>query len=110
PPERGAIVFFQDPTDAQGWMVKRVVGLPGEIVAVFGGRVFINGQPLQEPYARGPTPGMGLWKVPDDGVFVLGDNREVSDDSRTFGPIEMSLIEGKIGWRIWPLSRWGRVE
>ncbi len=110
PPQRGDIVFFRDPSDVESWMVKRVIGLPGETVVVFGGRVYINGQPLNEPYAQGVSAGMGLWQVPANGVFVMGDNREVSDDSRAFGPIEMSLIGGRIVWRISPLSRFGRVK
>ncbi|MGH9222494.1 MAG: signal peptidase I [Acidimicrobiales bacterium] len=85
--------------------VKRVVGLPGETVEAHGGRVFVNGRELIEPYLPTSTVinDFGQVRVPDGHVFVMGDNRENSADSRVFGPIPTSTIVGRAVVRVWPL-------
>ena len=78
-------------------LVKRVIGLEGETVVVRGGHVYINGRRLEEPYALGDTyPDFGPHGIEKDTYFILGDNREESEDSRHFGPVPFRNIEGKI--------------
>jgi signal peptidase I len=108
---RGDIVVFASPpkeTDpAIKDLVKRVIGLPGETISSRGGRVYIDGKPLKEPWLPPGTVTTGITpqKIPPDEYFVMGDNRSDSQDSRYFGPISGSLIVGRVVLRIWPLSR-----
>lgn len=110
PPQRGDIIFFHYPLDGSTWLVKRVIGLPGETVTIFQGRVYINGVPLKETYLKEMSFDYHFSKVPSDAVFVMGDNRRVSDDSRDYGPVPLELIDGKVLLRYYPFSRLGRVE
>lgn len=106
-PKRGDIVIIE-PEGYDKRLIKRVIGLPGETVELKDGRVYIDGVPLEEPYAKGETHPRGdiyPFVVPEDSVFVLGDNREVSLDSRNLGAIPYSDIEGKAVLRIWPLDK-----
>ena len=109
---RGDIIVFakppketSDPTIKD--LVKRVIGLPGDVISSRGGQVFINGQVLHEPWLSPHvvTTGISTQKVPPHEYFVMGDNRSDSQDSRFFGPIPGSLIVGRAVGRIWPLSR-----
>ncbi len=108
---RGDIVVFAkppketDPTVTD--LVKRVIGLPGDVISASGGRVYIDGKPLHEPWLPPGTVTTGITKqtVPPNEYFVMGDNRADSQDSRYFGPISRSLIVGHVVIRIWPLSR-----
>jgi signal peptidase I len=114
--QRGDIVFFKPPPSWTGGetedtgelLVKRVVGLPGETVASSGGQIWINGAPLQEPYlnskADRDTPPISV-VLAGDQYFVAGDNRDNSEDSRTFGPIPNSAIHGRAVRILWPLGR-----
>ncbi len=107
-PERGDIIVFRPPIDTSIPYVKRVVGLPGDTVDLRDGRVYVNGRPLEEPYAFGHTnPRSGLVKyplrVPDRQLFVLGDNREVSGDSREWGSVPDDNVIGKVVVKFWPL-------
>lgn len=112
---RGDLVVFHrpetDPSDDEAIkdLIKRVVGLPGETVESIDGHVYIDGQPLEEPYVPdGVTTTMpGPVTVPEGQVFVMGDNRENSSDSRVFGPISQDLIIGRAFLRVWPLSQIG---
>lgn len=100
-PERGEIVVIRDPLDAE-LEIKRVVGLPGDTVQVRDGYVRINGRPIDEPYLSGDVrtdsgeSGIKIIRVADNRYYVLGDNRVVSRDSRTFGPVSRKDILGKI--------------
>jgi len=88
-------------------LVKRVIGIPGDEIDVRNGKVYINGNELTEPYVKGETFQREISfpiTVPEGKYFVLGDNREVSKDSRTFGTIDRSQIEGKAVFRFWPLK------
>ena len=97
PPRRGDVVVLHPLNHARWRYVKRVVGEGGETLAIASGRVVVNGQPLEEPYAKGPTqPDMGPLLVPKGTCFVLGDNRQESEDSRVFGCVPLNRIEGKI--------------
>lgn len=112
-PQRGDIIVFQAPNEAEGvYYVKRVVGLPGERVLVDDGIVYIDGKPLNEPYlADTVTEGYVDTIVPRDSVFVLGDNRLVSHDSRAndVACISYDEIYGKAVWRIAPLDSFGTI-
>ncbi|HXQ60831.1 MAG TPA: signal peptidase I [Acidimicrobiales bacterium] len=108
---RGDIVVFTTPPKEDSStvpdLVKRVIGLPGDVIRSSGGRVYINGRPLHEPWLPPGTVTTGIAKqrVPPNHYFVMGDNRADSQDSRFFGPIARSLIVGHAVMRIWPLSR-----
>ena len=84
-PERGDVIIFEYPDDGDKLLIKRVIGLPGEMVIIKGGLVYINGSevPLDEPYAHGVSKqDFGPYLIPADCYFVLGDNRDSSKDSR----------------------------
>ena len=103
PPQRGDIIVLRLPNRHSDPLIKRVVGLPGETVEVRDGRVYINGQVLDEPYLDQSTyPGMPSRVVPENEVFVLGDNRGQSNDSRMFGFVPFSDIVGRAWFRYWP--------
>ena len=102
-PRRGDIVVLHDPTGGPELLIKRVVGLSGERVTMSDGRVAIDGAPLEEPYLSQPTLGQGRsWLVPPLSVFVMGDNRGASRDSRVFGPVPMEQLVGRAVFRYWP--------
>ena len=103
-PARGDIVIVE-----QGYkdvdLVKRVVALPGEVVEVRAGHVFINGQQLAEPYVQAfGGPNYGPAQVPDVSVFVLGDNRRLSHDSRMIGPVSLEAVNRRVILVYWPLD------
>jgi signal peptidase I len=111
---RGDLVVFERPDGAEGEikdLIKRVIGLPGESVEIRDGAVVIDGRVLDEPYLAddevlaefAPT------EVPDDTVFVMGDNRDDSRDSRVFGPISTDSIVGRAFVRVWPLTDLGTL-
>jgi len=103
-PQRGDVVLFDLPEKTQP-LVKRVLALPGETIAVREGHTYINGRPLEEPwvtYFGGPD--YPTTRVPADHVFVLGDNRRDSRDSRFFGPVPMEAIRGHVILILWPLD------
>ena len=105
-PRRGEIVMFRKNPLESEYYVKRVVAVEGEAVSLRGGRVHVNGRPLEEPYARGPTyPDTEPLTIPKGFCFLLGDNRADSEDSRHFGCIAMEQIEGKLAPdRLFPAS------
>jgi signal peptidase I len=108
---RGDVVVFARPPSLQSAdadLVKRVIGLPGESVQAMNGTVFVDGHALTEPYvakACDGTRNFGPTKVPAGDVFVMGDNRCDSSDSRVFGPIATSTIIGRAFVIVWPLPR-----
>ena len=113
---RGDIVVFSSSEDPAKDLIKRVIGLPGERIKVAGGNVYINGESdsgspqgwwqLTEAYAKHDERELRdspiETRIPDDEYFVLGDNRPDSHDSRSFGPIPLSSIKGKVVVRWWP--------
>jgi len=113
PPRRGEIVVFEYPRDTTRDYIKRVIGLPGETVEIRHGQVLINGVPLLEPYlsdaARTQTGNMPPVQVPPNAVFVMGDNRGSSNDSRSWGPLPLENIVGKAWIIYWPQKYWGIV-
>jgi len=108
--QRGDIVVFRYPRDTHKSFIKRVVGLPGDRVRVYGGHVYLNGQLTSEPYVPEEYLDSRSYpevKVPDDSYFVLGDHRSMSDDSRDFGPVHRSYIYGKAVFGYWPMEKVG---
>lgn len=111
PPQRGDIVVFPAPSGKNEYLIKRVIGLPNEHIVSIRGKVYINGRPLDEPYTGGiPTHDIMPMVIPPGTVYVMGDNRNHSEDSRDFGPIKIDDIIGKVVWRLAPLERFGPIE
>ncbi|MGE5604004.1 MAG: signal peptidase I [Nitrososphaerales archaeon] len=109
-PRRGDVVVLRDPGGTPELLIKRVVGLPGERVTLADGKVYIDGQPLDEPYLNQSTQGGGRsWVVPPLSVFVMGDNRSASRDSRIFGPVPLEELIGRALFRYWPFGEVGPV-
>lgn len=107
PPRRGDVVVFRYPRDPRRSFIKRVIGLPGETVEIRRGKVYINGELLQEPYPLNPgTYSWGPKVVGEDEVFVLGDNRNFSSDSHSWGMLPMRYIIGKAWICYWPPRCW----
>ena len=95
--------------------IKRVIALPGEHVEIKDGKVYINGEELDEPYLKDDvitefTGVLNDFFVPENTVFAMGDNREGSKDCRAFGCIPLEKIESKVVIRFWPLNKFGKVE
>ncbi len=112
-PERGDIVVFDSIEDSdEDTLIKRVVGVEGDEIRVQGGLLFVNGQPQEEPYLNEDEPFRGYYgptTVPEDHVFVMGDNRANSADSRVFGPVPYENIKGEAFARFWPISKIGGI-
>jgi len=112
---RGDIVVFKAPAAAETGdikdLVKRVIGLPGDTVEERNGHVFVNGTRIAEPYLPPGTQTTNLppTKVPPGEMFMMGDNREASKDSRIFGAVQESAIIGRVFLRIWPFGRVGTL-
>lgn len=112
--DRFSVVVLQDPEksdEPQEQLVKRIVGVAGDSVEIRGGILYLNGK---EQYSSHVTTNRVNWrdlkiKVPDDHVFVMGDNRNNSYDSLNFGPVEDKYIRGVLSLVLWPPQRWGHV-
>ena len=106
PPGHGDIVVFRYPRAPDRDYVKRVIALPGETIEIKMGRVYVDGALITEPYVvRMGGASFPAMTVPENHVFVLGDNRANSDDSRSFGPVPYDLIKGRAFIVFWPLGR-----
>jgi signal peptidase I len=109
-PERGDVIVFKSVEGDGQDLIKRVVGVPGDEIAVRGGKLFVNGEPQKEPYVNKKYPDRSFYApttVPKDHVFAMGDNRANSQDSRIFGPVPEENIEGEAFLRFWPPHRIG---
>ena len=105
-PERGDVVVFVPPNNERDF-IKRVIGIPGDTVEVRDGRVWVNGKALDEPYLNQPIRGgPQVYPVGPGQYFVMGDNRNNSSDSRSFGAIAESAIVGRAWLVYWPPSDW----
>ena len=116
-PQRGDIIILRPPTDNSKDFIKRIIALPGEKLLIRDGIVYINGRRLDEPYLpeawtvlnNWPTDGTDGSIVPKDDYFVMGDNRNRSQDSRVFGYIGRDRIDGRAWFRIWPIAHFGDI-
>ena len=91
-------------------IIKRVIGLPGETVAIKKGKIYINDKVIDDEYAYGETSDYDKVTLEDEEYFILGDNRLISKDSRYFGPIKENEIKGKIVFRLFPFTKIGTVQ
>jgi signal peptidase I len=108
-PERGQVVILYTSAErADEPLIKRVIGVPGDTVEIIDGQVHINGAPLAEPYVHGLSSSCfttcGPITLGPDQYFVMGDNRPNSRDSRSFGPVPIGQIIGRVVLRYWPLE------
>ncbi len=105
---RGDIIVLRYPVDPSIDYIKRVVGLPGDEVRIDGGSVWVNGDPIEEPYVeRADVNDHVRVRVRPGHCYVLGDNRPRSSDSREFGQVPLDSIRGRVNVRVWPPSRLG---
>ena len=116
---RGDVVVFAGPEGREGFYIKRVVGLPGEDLKTVGGKVFLDGNLLEEDYIQ-ESAGPGAKNADDDDerewfngpdeYFLMGDNRGDSDDSRNFGPVPGESIKGRAWFQYWPPWKWRPIS
>ena len=106
---RGELVVVRDGPDDERWHLKRLIGLPREIVRQSEGVLLINDEPLDEDYLGSLPAVIGLddhtWNLENGEFFLLGDNRAHSTDSRQLGPVKLDDIEGKVRFRYWPVHK-----
>ncbi len=114
-PERGDVIVFHHPDDTGADLIKRIIGLPGDTIRLSGGKVLLNGKELDEPYtSNAPTEPYGdirktTWTVPEGELFVLGDNRARSSDSRAWGMVPVDNVVGSAMFLYWPLPEAGGI-
>ncbi|MDQ6722560.1 MAG: signal peptidase I [Candidatus Dormibacteraeota bacterium] len=114
-PQRGDIIILRPPSDNSKDFIKRIIALPGEKILITEGAVYINGHKLDEPYLPEQWVALNSWGgpngtvVPPNQYFVMGDNRNRSQDSRIFGFITRDRIDGRAWFRIWPLNNLGSI-
>jgi signal peptidase I len=104
PPCRGDVVVVDQP-GSEASLIKRVMAVEGEMVEVRGGHTYIDGEPVEEPWVvnfGGPDYGPAL--VPEDHVFILGDNRRLSRDARAIGPVPVRAVQGRAWLVYWPID------
>ncbi|HUV75272.1 MAG TPA: signal peptidase I [Dehalococcoidales bacterium] len=110
-PQRGDVVIFDAPGNRTGDYIKRAIALPGDTVEVKEGTVYINGSKADEPYIKdSPSYTLESQKIPANMYFVLGDNRNNSDDSHNGWLVPRQNIIGKAWLSIWPVDEWGVVS
>ena len=109
-PQRGDVIVFEPPNRPGEDYVKRVIARPGELVEIQNGQVFINSEPLDEPYVvYSASYSMSPRRVGPDELFVLGDNRNSSSDSHNWGMLSQDKVVGKALVSYWPPSQWGVI-
>lgn len=109
-PQHGDIIVFKYPGEPQQDLIKRIVGLPGDSVQVSGLVVYVNGQALTEPYIAAAPIYQGQWQVPEGFLFVLGDNRNDSSDSHSWGLLPIENVIGKAVLIYWPPPDWKAIS
>jgi signal peptidase I len=113
PIDRGDIVVFHYPRDPSKSYIKRVIGLAGDVVHIDSGVVYVNGERLRETYVPAEFDDWRSYPnvvVPAHSYFVLGDHRNLSNDSRDFGPVDESFIYGKAVFVYWPVTKAGKLR
>ena len=108
--KRGDIIVFHFPLNPDEELIKRVIGLPGDRIVVQNNQVFVNGQLLNEPYIFQAPLYSGEWLVLDDHLFVLGDNRNNSNDSKDWGMLPAENVVGKAVLIYWPPPMWDVLD
>jgi len=112
--KRGDVIVFRYPMDPRKSFIKRVIGVPGDVVEVSGGKVRLNGRPIAEAYRYRARDVLrreaGPLRVPQGYYFVLGDHRSVSNDSRDWGLVPEDLVHGKAVLRYWPPAQFGLLD
>ena len=109
-PKAGEVVVFQPPHNPRADYIKRIIALPGDVVEIKEGVVYVNGSPLDEPYIKDePSYTLSPEEIPENNYFVLGDNRNNSNDSHNGWTVPRQNIVGKACLSIWPPSQWGLV-
>ena len=108
-PSIGDVIVFHFPRDPDQEYIKRIIGLPGDRVEIGEGQVYVNGQVLNEDYIAASPVYENVWDVPEDALFVLGDNRNNSSDSHNWGPVPLDFVIGKATFVYWPPTEWGVV-
>ncbi|MGA2760349.1 MAG: signal peptidase I [Candidatus Cybelea sp.] len=109
-PRRGEVVAFRHEGDAREVFIKRVIGLPGDRIRIDRGRVYVSGTEQDEPYVQDPDDrSVPELVVPPSSVYVLGDNRANSEDSRSFGPVSDDRLIGRAVAGVWPPSMLGAL-
>lgn len=108
-PQRGEVIVFRYPTNHKRFLIKRIIGLPGETITLEGSKVTIKQQDgstlqLKEEYLNGNFSTYGSWVLSEDEYFVMGDNRQNSSDSRTWGALDEDLIVGRTFLRLFPIN------
>lgn len=109
-PRIGDVIVFHFPRDPEQEYIKRVIGLPGDHVEINNGSVYVNGHKLDENYIAADPAYKITEDVPDDALFVLGDNRNNSSDSHNWGPVPLNFVVGKAIFVYWPPTNWGAIE
>jgi len=117
-PARGDVIIFRYPEDKSQFFIKRIVGLPGETIEIKNNKVIIynvqspEGFNLKENYLSPEQDTLGnmLLRLDDNEYFVLGDNRLQSSDSRRWGPINETLVTGKVFLRAWPFTKFNKIQ
>ncbi len=102
---RGDIIVFHFPQNPKEDYIKRVIGLPGDSIVIRNNKVYVNNQEITEPYIAAEPAYMGNWVVPEGNLFVLGDNRNQSSDSHSWGYVPMNLVVGKALVIYWPIDQ-----
>ena len=110
-PRRTDVVVLHIPDHSKELLIKRVIALPGETIQIKDGSVYIDGEVLDEPYLNVETRGSyGPLTIPPDCVFVMGDNRGASNDSRSFGPVPIQQVVGRAWVSYWPIEVFGPIK
>ena len=113
PIERGDIVVFRYPRDTSKSYIKRVIGVAGDRIRIANGKVYVDGEALDEDYVPSDYADARSYSevvVPANSFFVLGDHRTMSNDSRDFGPVNERYIYGKAVFGYWPMEKLGRLR
>lgn len=109
-PTLGDVIVFHYPRDPDQEYIKRVIGVPGDRIQISNGQVTINDVPIEEPYIAAAPNYQSEWTVPEESLFVLGDNRNNSSDSHNWGPVPMENVIGKAFFVYWPPEKWGSID
>ena len=110
PPQRGDAIVFVPPNGSSDDYIKRIVGLPGELVEIREGQTWVNGSLIDEEYVLQPAAYSGSWSLREEEYLVLGDNRNNSSDSHSWGLLQRKSIVGKAWLRYWPPDSWSLVR